>query len=389
MRISVSSDGKSFTLLDYAFNTQPGAKILAGQKSMAPLAGAEVVFTSNVITEDNDANDGSIAQKVKILLMGKNQFASTGKLTAGSQFTLTAPAGLTPNIEVVSPSEASLSFSGKAVKHAAADIDVANLTILPAAFTNADIANNSVDLTFNFIDPFKIVNADLSSVAAGGSYGNWLFFRVPEDSENEFGAWEFEANHLKIETYKKPMVCLSGTRNIEPIAKGTYIGAKSNWVVPGDYPNQLDLATSTFTAWKGRTAYAGFTFLSLGKPVYGWFEITVTSDGSQFTVNKYAYNENPRQGILAGMLAAAEEAGISSPQLQEVSVYPNPASSTLYVSAPVGTQVSICNIAGVVAWKGVTDTPKMEIPVSSWAKGMYVVGLTRNGIHAFQKIIVK
>ena len=40
------------------------------------------------------------------------------------------------------------------------------------------------------------------------------------------------------------MVCLENTRNIAPLAEGTEIGVKSNWVTPGDYPDQLDITTS-------------------------------------------------------------------------------------------------------------------------------------------------
>ena len=63
----------------------------------------------------------------------------------------------------------------------------------------------------------------------------------------------------------KPMVCLSNTRNIAPLAKGTIIGGNSNWVIPGTYPDQLDIATREYTDWCGKTAYAGFCFEYLGK----------------------------------------------------------------------------------------------------------------------------
>ena len=63
-------------------------------------------------------------------------------------------------------------------------------------FTHSDISNLSLQLTFNFLDSYKIIVEDLQ-IGAGADYGSWTYFTAPIVSENAYGAWEFAARHLK------------------------------------------------------------------------------------------------------------------------------------------------------------------------------------------------
>ena len=388
MRVSVADDGNSFTLLDYAFNEAPGETIMAGQKGKT-LSKAEMVYGGTSVTEDSELNDGTITQTVNLVIMGDNTFKRTGELAMGTDYRMTVPTGLVSKLEVVSAKKAILSFTGKAERHDAKDLDISELTLEPMIFTHTDISNLSLQLTFNFLDSYKIIVEDLQ-IGAGADYGSWTYFTAPIVSENAYGAWEFAARHLKLETYMKPMVCLSNTRNIAPLAKGTIIGGNSNWVIPGTYPDQLDIATREYTDWCGKTAYAGFCFEYLGKDLYGWFEITVAEDGSYFTIDKYGYNENPGQSILAGEAKGDGGTGLQKDvELDGILLSPNPVHEQLSVMAPANTRIMIYNASGMIVWNGTMENDQTIIPVSSWDKGFYFVRLSKNGINVVEKIIVR
>lgn len=387
MRVSVADDGSSFTLLDYAFNEAPGETILAGQRE-GGVPEAEIVYGGSSVTEDSELNDGTINQTINIVIMGNNTFKKLGELTVGSDYHMALPQGLVSKLEVVSEKKAVLSFSGKAEHHDAKDLDVLELTLESALFSLPEISNLSLQLAFNFLDSPEIIVEDLQ-IAAGADYGEWTYFTAPAALKNEYGAWEFAAGHLKLETYSKPMVCLPGTRNIEPLAEGTEIGANSNWVVPGEYPDQLDLATREYADWHGKTAYAGFRFEYLGKKLYGWFKITVAADGSYFTIDKYGYNEKPGQSILAGRAETVGTGMQKNEKTNDIFLFPNPVREQLSVTAPEGMQIAIYNASGVTVWSGTTDSFRTIIPVSSWSKGFYFVRLSKDGINVVEKIIVR
>ena len=264
-------------------------------------------------------------------------------------------------------------------------MDVTELTLKPTVFNHSDIENLSAQLSFDFLNPYQVITGDLG-IGAGEEYGNWTYFYAPEDLDNGYGAWEFGVKHLKLETYLKPMVCLENTRNIAPLTEGTEIGVKSNWVTPGDYPNQLDIATSQFTSWYGHTAYAGFAFEYLGNTLYGWFEITVSADGGYYVVNRFAYNEKPGEPIFAGKI---DPSAIHNPGLQAVSLSPNPVSDLLHITAPEHTHISVYGINGTKVWSGVMTTGQTDVSVSYWEKGFYFVHLSKDGVNVVQKIMVK
>ena len=82
---------------------------------------------------------------------------------------MTVPTGLVSKLEVVSAKKAILSFTGKAERHDAKDLDISELTLEPMIFTHSDISNLSLQLTFNFLDSYKIIVEDLQ-IGAGADY---------------------------------------------------------------------------------------------------------------------------------------------------------------------------------------------------------------------------
>ncbi len=383
MKISVAEDGKSFTMVDYAFNEEPGASIKAGQKSVNFVA-SELILDKSTLTEDATANDGAVLGKVKVLIMGDNAFTKEGVLTLGVDYEFNSlPEGLTPKFEVLSDKEAVVSFEGKATYNNQADSKGSSIILRPEIFSKSEISGLSHNLYFRFYDAYVIKSGKYPDVKVSPSL-NWKFFAVPE-VDVDYGAWVYNQGHLKLETYNKPMVCIPGTKNIAPLGENTEIGPHSSWEYPSATPGQLDIVTNNFKEWHGKTAFAGLSFDYNQNKLYGWFKITVNADGTAYEVEEWAYNEQPGQSIMAGRL----ETNVSGNQVKEMKIYPNPASDQFYIDGLKNAHVKIYSVDGSQVWSGMLQSDHETVSVSSWSKGVYVVHTLQNSINHFRKIIVK
>lgn len=265
---------------------------------------------ANLLME-SDENNGAISSTLDIRLtdVSSSQYfkITSGNMTAGTHYTVAnVPAGLTAVVKGVSATAASLTLSGSASAHANAnDVNNLTLTFLGGAFTGnsaAGIVNVSDNhLKIDFKDPYQIIYSDIPDIVCNSS-ASWTYFRLKQDSplSSDFGLWLYNANNLKLETYKRKLICQSGTRNITPLAYGADITGASAWTAPGDYPNQLDIAHASYTSWNGKTAYVGCQIKILGKIHYGWLRIQVNAAGTSMTLLDYAWNPKPETPIKAG-----------------------------------------------------------------------------------------
>ena len=297
-KVTVNANGDSFSITEYAYNTQPGAPIYTG---MSPKT---AVVVSNNILYESDANDGSVTSNSVISLSTNNGTftKSSGTFTPNTDYTITGvPAGLTAVLTLQNSSNVALTFTGKASSHLPANNATVIITFKDAAITGgiATLDNPAKTITINFDAPYGIFYVNNPDYAASPTT-TWQYFDLAIGDNTEYGAWQYGANALKIETYGKRLVTENGTRNISKIAAGTSIGASSNFTAPGAYPNQLDLRTPTYTAWDNQTAYVGFEYTSRGRTCYGWFKVKVTANGDGYSVLEFAYNTKPNQAIIAG-----------------------------------------------------------------------------------------
>ncbi|WP_070907767.1 M43 family zinc metalloprotease [Flavobacterium tructae] len=248
-------------------------------------------------------NDGSFDTASVVTLSGGKTFAlSSGTLSAGTHFTHTFPAGITPVVTVNSNGQVTVTLSGKATNHAAAQNTTAGITFLPAAFTGGTTGLSCTALFYNlrFTDPYGIFFVDMPDINISSNLV-WKFFDIAKGDDTSFGGWRYAANALKIETYGKRLTCESGSRNITLLAQNTAVGPTSNMTAPGAYPNQLDLRTASYTAWDGKSGYVGFEYKIDGLPCYGWFKISVAANGDGYTISEYAYNTQPNAPIYTGV----------------------------------------------------------------------------------------
>jgi hypothetical protein len=277
---------------------QPQNLIDTGVNSTESSLMASVTTLKETVVNDGAFNTSSI-----ITLSGGKTFAlSSGTLSAGTHFTHTFPAGITPILTVNSNGQVTLTLSGKALSHAAAQNATAGITFLPAAFTGGTTGLSCTSLFFNlkFTDPYGIFFVDMTDVNISSSL-TWKPFDIAKGDDTSFGGWRYAANALKIETYGKKLVCEAGSRNISLLGQNTAVGPASNMTAPGAYPNQLDIRTSTYTAWEGKSGYVGFEYQIEGQTCYGWFKVNVAANGDSFTISEYAYNTQPNTPIYTGM----------------------------------------------------------------------------------------
>ncbi|QJB32607.1 hypothetical protein HF329_15270 [Chitinophaga oryzae] len=354
MRISVAADGTNFTIRDYAWNQQPNGSIRTGDAGKATLSWSKTAFREPL------ANDGAMPDTAEVGVLGNTFVLSSGTFTANTHYTVSnLPAGLTAKLTVVNNTTARLTFTGKATSHAAANSATATLTFLPAAFSNAQAPDSSQkQLSFNFRDPYQVKYVDVDDATYTiNATSNWYYFLVDNNADAAYGLWS-DSGKLRLETYKKPIVSEGTTRNISMLPANTVISNSSNFVAGGDYPNEHDLTTASYTVWKGQTAYAGFTFSSGGENFYGWFRFKVNANGSSYTLMDYAYNTLPGGSIKAGQTSSVppQDTGF------RVQDYCTAGTALNYNSI---TRVRFANVDNSSQWDGYKDFTALTANVTA------------------------
>ncbi|EZH72189.1 hypothetical protein ATO12_24975 [Aquimarina atlantica] len=167
-----------------------------------------------------------------------------------------------------------------------------------------------------------VVYVDMSDETTNSS-STWNFFRIEVGDDNDFGGW-FTNNSLRLVTYGKDLVCEGTTNNATFIGEGIEIGAASNFVANA---NSFVISSSSYTDWRGKSGYIGFTFKIGGNTHYGWFYAAVANDGLSYTIKDYAYNTTAGQGLLTKRPTRQKERTSES----IVSIYPNPFEETVTI----------------------------------------------------------
>jgi len=176
MQLQVSGDGLSVTLIDMAYEDVAGTAILAG------VVQRQVMYASEIFTEDLVTNDGHIMNQVGIQLLGVNFLVTSGAMTENTHYTVeNVPAGLTLEIVATDATNATISLNGQAPANQVADT-VNNLTItfLDAAFDGipaAEVINSSKSNLFvKYFGDYNFVFEDLPDPVCGS--GGWVPFNV-------------------------------------------------------------------------------------------------------------------------------------------------------------------------------------------------------------------
>lgn len=310
MNISFNADGKSYTIHDWAYNTEPDASIKAGET--ADGLQEKIQLSSAEIVEDV-ANDGSVNKKVTIRISGvSSEFTKTGLLVAGTDYTITnVPEGLSVKVSLTDKVSGVAEFSGKAVKHTKADGVTVKLELKKELVNNPAIGGLNQRIKVTFKDPYGIFYNDIDDIWVAPQ-GSWTEFSFGIGNA-DFEAWYAEklGGKFKLVSANNPLVAYKGTSSVVPLEFGETVGEtldeKMEWKqqktgVPQAEIDEsmLDLKTATFLEWVGKTAYAGVQFLEEGLVHYGWIGIRFEADGNMMTLEDWAYNEAPGEPIQAG-----------------------------------------------------------------------------------------
>ena len=280
-----------------------------------------ILFRSTIFHEHKN-NDGSVGNSLELRIedsTSATQFAVTsGSMQEGTHYTVAnLPAGMSLSVTALSSTEATLAISGSSSNHLDAN-DVSNLTVsfLNAAFTGNDATavENSVfsELRINFFDPYQLIYYNVDDVTISPS-NTWQYYWLEgSDYTYGFGLWWYDSANepdpnnnqcLKFETYTKPALShgIAIPPDLKALNYGEEIGPNSTqWAAGGSYGGQHTLAGPAYSDWKGQTKYMGFSFNYNGYPVYGWFKIQVSADGTQGTILEYAWQQDPNKSIRAG-----------------------------------------------------------------------------------------
>ncbi|NSL85322.1 T9SS type A sorting domain-containing protein [Chitinophaga sp. Mgbs1] len=296
MRATVLPGGKRYIIHDYAYNEKPDTDIRAGEVSSAELSWSDGNFKEAFV------NDGSF-KDTTTLYMYSTRFAAAGTMTKNTHFTIAnLPAGLDIQIVVAADRRtAKVYLTGKAFNHAAANTPAnVQLALLPAAFEglSATFPSASRKLNITFRNPYQIKYVDVPDMTVNTA-NPWTYFTLEDAPAVELGIW-IENGFARFETYKREMVCQGTTRNISLLPVNTVVGSSSNFVAGGDYPDEHNLSSASYTSWNGQTGYAGFRFTVDGETNYCWFRFRVAADGRSYTLLDYAYNTKPGESIRTG-----------------------------------------------------------------------------------------
>ncbi|WP_374173330.1 M43 family zinc metalloprotease [Flavobacterium tructae] len=333
--------------------------------------------TTNVTSFKEDiANNGTVTGNAVITLNGAVFSKSSGALTSGVDFSSNLPAGLSAAIVIKSSNQATVTISGTATNHNASNTASGGITLLAPALNGgvSGMLCDGLSWNFKFRDPYGIFYVDIPDMTVTPT-STWKYFALEKGDDVKYGAWRFAANHLKVETYGKRLVTNTGTNNITPLGFNAAINASSNFTAPGAYPNQLDLRTSSYKAWDGKTDYLGFEYTIDGEKCYGWLKAVVAADGSGYSIVEYAYNTQPGGTIYTGITdkvalsvspASLSESAVNNGSISQISSFKLTTNNGTFVKnsgvLTPGVDYTITGVpAGLTAKLNVISTTEVQL----------------------------
>ncbi|MEO8515465.1 MAG: T9SS type A sorting domain-containing protein, partial [Flavobacterium sp.] len=344
------------------------------------------------------ANDGSFSAGATILLATNNGTftQSSGTMSLGTHYTISGvPSGLTPVLTVLNNTQIQLTFTGNATQHMSDDDATVVVTLLNPAITGgATVLESAVfSIALDFEDAYGIYYVNIPDITVDPN-NVWESLQIePNADDKYYGAFVDAAsqNALKLETYQKPLICNGATKNITLLGNNEPVDATRNMVIGGAYPDLHVLRNASYTVWDGQSGYIGFKYYKNGNSCYGWFAVSVSADGSSYTLTDYAYNTQPNGTIYTPNVLGVDEMN----QEEDIAVYPNPFESqfTIDTSKLLGEniEIAIVTILGQRIYEKSFNVSKQTISIDthSFSKGLYVVQVIVNKDKVIKKKVIK
>jgi hypothetical protein len=169
----------------------------------------------------------------------------------------------------------------------------------------------------------------------------------------------------------------------KPLAANTVIDTNGNFLCQVSYGGDCNISgvtTNPFASMVNQDRFLGvkMRFNGHGQPHYGW--IRVVWDGTTFTYKDFAYETIPNKAIKAGY----KTTGIESPKQDfSFSIFPNPASKSIYVNLNTSVNISKIKIYSILGEEvkeiNIYNRKRLKIDVSKLKKGGYFISIMNKG----------
>ncbi|MDC1161957.1 GEVED domain-containing protein [Tenacibaculum sp.] len=317
MKAKVSSNGELAEISSFALNPDPGKSITARVER------AHLVYSSDRFLE-SIKNDNSIGNEITIDLKSTT-FSKTGAFSRGTHYTIeNVPAGLILKVNATSSTQVKLKMEGvmegvnsSSVTKAWAAVRNIKFKFLDAAFTNSNVEYKDFNFGIEKLGKSYSGNTIARATFSKGQTlssppGQFVMIGFTDQLSNLSSNYQFQeyttgtAPGIKLITFRKDAVA-NANFELTPLTKGTLIGPNSSWKQGRQYQlgrGQHMLVSDSYTAWRGRTSYAGVRIRRSGRMHYGWIKIKVSSNGTQVTVEEYGISGTPEADIRAGELTS-------------------------------------------------------------------------------------
>ncbi|MDR6240937.1 M43 family zinc metalloprotease [Aureibacter tunicatorum] len=303
IKISLSDAGTDLIVHEYAYNTKPLEKIIAGDIGNGNLVASGLDF------KESYDNDGSIRESstMGITLLGDGFSEVAGTiLTENTHFRVNnLPQGLSVEAEVTSSTTLEITLTGNASAHEIkGEVQNVSISFLNAAFVsgNASSVNNSTISGINiiYLDPYKVIftPADPSAyVNTERTMDNLDRFEGHARMDDSGFTLYYDSDSLRFISYEKPLVVNGDGKTISLITEGTLIDESLNFQngKPQGQRNPFDA-----NEWKNKTGFIGVKFTKDGRFHYGWYEVEVDAKGETLTLLGWAYHNKPETPLMAG-----------------------------------------------------------------------------------------
>jgi hypothetical protein len=326
-------------------------------------------------------NDGSIENDTVIIYASSGaKFGNKGAaLIPGDHYTpIELPEGLREEIIVSEDGTyATMTISGKAIKHAANDSKSSlTFTFFDEAFSEGvdkAIVNISPQFRIEFRDPWKKTCVDTYVRASADT--TWNLFELQGPFPRFYGMWKNDSIYA-LENYGRGIITESvNSANIVFIEPGAVIDSKNTWNQGG--AKQIVLHSPNYTVLDGKTGYVGFRIQVGNDFHYGWMRIAISATGC--TLLEYQYNEKPNEGIVAGAECAIALSTEEDIIADSFSIKPNPTNGSIMIDfkndMPRGGSFVISSLTGIEMKRFSIEQSLQEISLVDLSSGMYVISL--------------
>ncbi|MDC1161959.1 M43 family zinc metalloprotease [Tenacibaculum sp.] len=235
------------------------------------------------------------------------------------------------------------------------------LSVTNKNVTDTTLASGAFDVTNNFITVTReapvtnpgdagVVYVNMTDVTISSS-NVWKPFELEKgDGDKRLYGWHTGGSLKMLYNTNKPLVANGTTGNVTFISEGATVGASNNY--KGD--TQLNLSSSTFTDWHGKSGYVGFNFKISGAIHYGWVYITVSSDGGSVTFKDYAYHSETGKSLVTKRPTTfSSKSSIGRTEVESefvTNAYPNPFNENVTINvSSLGKReftLSVYNVLG-------------------------------------------